>query len=179
MIKANLLKRKPGEQISVYATRIVDLYDKLQALHPTKDMSNGLVRTDSINKLLELLPNDQRLWIKTNNPVTHTFYNVLHQVIELCETNKSLKLSMEEINKEQKVKQGTREVDNITSSQTPIESKSKPTPSQTVNNVSNTPTQPDNSNTNKSNINISKNYQKNPNDKDKEFYYCYFLGHTA
>ena len=86
---------------------------------------------------------------------------------------------MEEINKEQKVKQGTREVDNITSSQTPIEPKSKPTPSQTVNNVSNTPSQPDNNNTNKSNTNFSKNYQKNPNDKDKECYYCHFIGHTS
>ena len=61
LIKVNNLKRSQGEQISNFATKVVDIYDRLQTLHLGKTMSLGSVRSDSIQKLIEVLPQQDRL----------------------------------------------------------------------------------------------------------------------
>ena len=76
LIKVNNLKRNSGEQISDYATKISDFYDRLQALHPGKSMSPGTVRSDSIQKLIEILPPAERKWIKIDDVGTNTYGEV-------------------------------------------------------------------------------------------------------
>ena len=63
-------------------------------------------------KLLEVLPVQDRKWIKIDNPVTNTFWDVLKQILTYVETETSLKLTIEDIDKEQKAKSGTYEVNN-------------------------------------------------------------------
>ena len=139
--KVNNLKRAPGEQISCYANRITDLYDKMQLLHPDKSMSEGTKRSDSVQKLIEILPQQDRRWIKINNPAEHTFSHVLKQILEYVETMTDLKLTMDDINKE-KARQGIREVDNIIEKQ-PAKDKVK-SAAQAANNVANVNNEGDN-----------------------------------
>ena len=130
--KVNNLKRAQTEQITSYANRIQDLYDKMQLLHPDRSMSIGSKRSDSVQKLIEILPQQHRRWIKIDKPAEHTFSNVLRQILQYVETETELKLSVEDITKE-KARQGTKEVDNITEKQ-PAKEKAKAA-DQTVNSV--------------------------------------------
>ena len=181
--QANKLKRHQGEQISVYTTRILDIYDKLEALHPTKDMSKGTIRSDTINKLLELLPNDQRLWIKHNDTNVNTFHNVLQQVIQLCETNKSMKLSMEDINKECRPKYGTREVDTVAEIHNNKDGKGKSISNQpanqSVNNVSEKANDSKANSGGKDKQSQGNSNGNNPRHVNVACYFCGILGHVA
>ena len=112
MAKIPNLKREPKEQISQYATRTVQIYDTLKRLHPANAYPDEVKQSDSIRKLLEVLPVQDRKWIKIDNPVTNTFWDVLKQILTYVETETSLKLTIEDIDKEQKAKSGTYEVNN-------------------------------------------------------------------
>ena len=96
------MKCKSGEQISNYANRIHSTYNTLQRLHPAGPAAypNEVKQSDSILKLLELLPTADRKWIKTSEPAVSTFYNVLKQILEYVEKEPSLKLSIDDIQKE-------------------------------------------------------------------------------
>ena len=106
------MKREPKEQISELSTRIVQMYNALQRLHPSNAYPEEVKQSDSIRKLLEVLPVQDRKWIKINDPVTNTFWDVLKQILTYVETETSLKLTIEDIDKEQKAKSGTYEVNN-------------------------------------------------------------------
>ena len=75
------LKREPKEQISQYATRLVQTYNTLQRLHPSGDYPESVKQSDSIRKLLEVLPVQDRKWIKINDPAVNTFWEVLKQIL--------------------------------------------------------------------------------------------------
>merc|ERR1711895_177594 len=68
-VKDNIhkMKRESGEQISNYATRVRKAYNTLQRVHPSRRYSDATKQTDSIIKLLEILPESDRLWIRTEN----------------------------------------------------------------------------------------------------------------
>ena len=51
-----------------------------------------------------------RKWIKIDDPNVNTFWNVLKQILTYVEIETSLKLTIEDIDKEQKPKSGTIEV---------------------------------------------------------------------
>ena len=63
MAKVPFLKREQKEQISQFATRIVKMYDTLQRLHPSGNYHDKVKQSDSIRKLLEVLPLPDRKWI--------------------------------------------------------------------------------------------------------------------
>ena len=67
-----------------------------------------------IQKILEVLPSSERKFIIVADPVANHFYDVLKQILAYCETEVALKLSIDDIKKEQKVKSGVVEVSNIT-----------------------------------------------------------------
>ena len=77
---------------------------------------NEVKQSDSIIKLLELLPEADRKWIKIDQPHINTFYNVLRQILEYVEKESSLKLSIEAIQKESSTKPGTIEVNQVADS---------------------------------------------------------------
>ena len=112
MAKVPGMKREQKEQISQYATRIVQLFNTLQRLHPSAAYPDEVKQSDSIRKLLEVLPVADRKWIKISNPAVNTFYEVLKQILVYVDTETNLKLTMDDIEKEQKTKAGTYEVNN-------------------------------------------------------------------
>ena len=111
MAKVPSLKREQREQISQFATRIVKLYNTLQRLHPSGNYHDKVKQSDSIRKLLEVLPLQDRKWITISDPGVNTFPEVLKQILIYVESELALKLTQDDINKEQKVKAGTCEVD--------------------------------------------------------------------
>ena len=163
MAKIPNLKREQKEQISSYATRIVKLFDTLKRLHPTNAISDQVVQSDSIRKLLEVLPETDRKWIKISNPVTNTFWEVLKQILTYVETETALKLTMDDIDKEQKGKSGTYEVNNTQN--VPGNSQSQ---KQSIQQISGKD-QPSNSGDNQSK-------KQNPN-AGKQCNYCHNKGH--
>ena len=108
--KVAQLKRENKEQISQYATRIVKTFNNLQKLHPGGNYHDKVKQSDSIRKLLEVLPLQDRKWIKNSNPAENTFPEVLKQILVYVETESALRLSQEDINREQKNKSTTYEV---------------------------------------------------------------------
>ena len=67
------LKREPREQISQYASRIVQIFDTMQRLHPSKKYADEVKQSDSIRKLLDALPQADRKWIKIDDPSNNFF----------------------------------------------------------------------------------------------------------
>ena len=114
-IKENIhkMKRESGEQISNYATRILKAYNTLQRVHPSHGYSDATKQSDSIIKLLDILPEADRLWIRTENEAVNTFSNVLQQILIYVEKRTNLKLSMDAIQKESSSKPGTIEVNQV------------------------------------------------------------------
>ena len=114
-VKDNIqkMKRECGEQISNYATRVRKAYNTLQRVHPSRGYSDATKQSDSIIKLLEILPESDRLWIRTENADVNTFSNVLQQILIYVEKRTNLKLSMEAIQKESSSKPGTIEVNQV------------------------------------------------------------------
>ena len=86
MSKVPFLKREQKEQISQFATRIVKTYNTLQRLHPSGNYHDKVKQSDSIRKLLEVLPLQDRKWIKISDPATNTFAEVLKQILTYVET---------------------------------------------------------------------------------------------
>ena len=127
MAKVPFLKREQKEQISQFATRIVKMYDTLQRLHPSGNYHDKVKQSDSIRKLLEVLPLPDRKWIKISDPVANTFWEVLKQILTYVETETSLKLTQEDIDREQKVKSGTYEVNNTQASGSSKQPQNQPT----------------------------------------------------
>ena len=107
------MKRESGEQISNYATRIRKAYNTLQRVHPSNGYSDATKQSDSIIKLLDILPEADRLWIRTENEAVNTFSNVLQQILIYVEKRTNLKLSMDAIQKESSSKPGTIEVNQV------------------------------------------------------------------
>merc|ERR1712179_571083 len=66
--KVTQLKRENKEQISQYATRIVKTFNNLQKLHPGGNYHDNVRQSGPIRKLLDLLPLQDRKWIKISNP---------------------------------------------------------------------------------------------------------------
>ena len=114
MSKCQNLKRERQEQIGAYAGRIRTEYEKLRRLHPSKHYGKEVQEQDMIQKILEVLPSSERMFIKVADPTVNNFYEVLKQILSYCETETVLKLSIDDIKKEQKVKSGVVEVNNIT-----------------------------------------------------------------
>ena len=56
MNKVPKLKREKNEQICEYATRVNQLFNRLQSLHPTGNYPDAVKQSDSVRKLLEVLP---------------------------------------------------------------------------------------------------------------------------
>ena len=110
MAKISKLKREPKEQISEFATRVNQTYNTLQRLHPTNDYPNEVKQSDSIRKLLEVLPVPDRKWITISDPANNTYWDVLRQILEYVENETNLKLTIEDIERETKIKPGTVEV---------------------------------------------------------------------
>ena len=163
MAKIPNLKREPKEQISQYATRIVQIYNTLQRLHPANAYPDEVKQSDSIRKLLEVLPVQDRKWIKIDNPVTNTFWNVLKQILTYVEIETSLKLTIEDIDKEQKPKSGTIEV-NISQDTTGKKSAE-------VNSMASSKGQTTNTGNNQGNKQISNT------NANKQCHYCKNKGH--
>ena len=132
----------------------------------SKNYSDGTKHSDSVQKLLEILPSSHRKFIKIDEPVRHTFSNVLKQILKYAETETDLKLSVDEISKE-KAKIGTSEINNVSEKKS-NEEKSKGT-SHNSNQVANIN---DNSDKNK----LSKNDSKDSDRFDKRNYECYYCG---
>ena len=86
------------------------MYDTLQRLHPSKNYHDQVKQSDSIRKLLEILPVADRKWIKISDPAENTFWEVLKKILVYVDTETSLKLSIDDIEKEQKAKSDTVEV---------------------------------------------------------------------
>ena len=110
------MKREGGEQISNYANRIYKTYNTLQRLHPAggrAGYSDATKQSDSILKLLDLLPESDRKWIRTSDPRVNTFFDVLKQILEYVEKESNLKLSIDAIQKETSKKPGTVEVNQV------------------------------------------------------------------
>ena len=63
--------------------------------------------------MLDILPEADKKWIKTDQPHINNFYNVLKQILEYVEKESSLKLSSEAIQKEASSKPGTVEVNQV------------------------------------------------------------------
>ena len=82
MNKIPKLKREKQEQICEYATRVNQTYNTLQRLHPTNNYPNEVKQSDSIRKLLEVLPVPDRKWITISDPVNNTYWEVLRQILE-------------------------------------------------------------------------------------------------
>ena len=112
MNKIPKLKREEQEQICEYATRVNQIYNTLQRLHPTNTYPDEVKQSDSIRKLLEVLPQSDRKWIKISDPVANTFWDVLRQILEYVEVETNLKLTIEDIERETKLKPGAVEVNN-------------------------------------------------------------------
>ena len=163
MAKVPHLKRESKEQISQYATRLVQIYNPLQILHPSADYPDSVKQSDSIRKLLEVLPVQDRKWIKIDDPNVNTFWEVLKQILTYVEIETSLKLTIEDIDKEQKPKSGTIEV-NTTQNTTGKKSAE-------VNSVASGKGQTTNSGNNQGNKQGS-----NPN-ANKQCHYCKNKGH--
>ena len=108
MSKIAKLKRESNEQISNYATRVLQHFNTLQRLHPSGAAAypNAVKQSDSIIKLLELLPTADRKWIKTDQPLVNTYYEVLKQILSYVEKEPSLKLTIDDIEKEVSKNQG-------------------------------------------------------------------------
>ena len=59
-----------------------------------------------------MLPQSDRKWIKISDPVANTFWDVLRQILEYVEEETNLKLTIEDIERETKLKTGAVEVNN-------------------------------------------------------------------
>ena len=112
--KCQSMKRDKQEQIGAYAGRIRTEYEKLRRLHPSKHYDKEVQEQDMILKILEVLPSSERKFIKIGDAKVNHFYEVLKQILAYCETETALKLSIDDIKKEQKIKSGAVEVNNIT-----------------------------------------------------------------
>ena len=102
MAKVPFLKREQKEEISQFACRINKMYDTLQRLHPGGNYHDRVKQSDSIRKLLEVLPPPDRKWIKIDNPAVNTIWEVLKQILTYVETETSLKLTQDDIDTENK-----------------------------------------------------------------------------
>ena len=165
MAKIPLMKREKQEQISEYASRIVQTYNTLQRLHPSKNYPDVVKQSDGIRKLLEVLPSSERKWIKISDPGVNNFWEVLNQILKYVESEPSLKLTVEDIDKEQKPKSGTVEV-NVVSQNVP--SQTQASQSQQIagkNQTSGSGGNPVN--------------KKNNPDANKTCNYCHNKGHTS
>ena len=74
-------------------------FNTLQRLHPSGAYPDSVKQSDSIIKLLEVLPMADRKWIKTDNPVVNTYYEFLKQILSYVEKEPSLKLTIDDIGK--------------------------------------------------------------------------------
>ena len=156
------LKHEPREQISQYASRIVQIFDTMQRLHPSKRYANEVKESDSIRKLLDVLPQTDRKWIKIDDP-SNNFFEVLRQILTYCERETILKLSIEDIKREQKTKSGTFEVNNT----------------QNVNNISNAQNQKQNAQQPPVKGQSANNQADTNKNKDKTCHYCKNRGHIS
>ena len=96
------MKRENREQISEYATRLMQTFNTLQRLHPSNTYPDSVKQSDSIIKLLEVLPAADRKWIKIENPAVDTYYEVLKQILSYVEKQPNLKLTIDDIERESK-----------------------------------------------------------------------------
>ena len=89
---------------------MLQTFNTLQRLHPTNTNPDSVKQSDSIRKLLEVLPVADRKWIKIENPAVNTYWEVLKQILTYVEKEPNLKLTIEDIERENKPKAGTIEV---------------------------------------------------------------------
>ena len=71
------MKREKNEQISCYANRVHKAYNTLQRLHPAGGIlgyPNTVKQYESILKLLDILPEQDKKWMKINDPITNDFF---------------------------------------------------------------------------------------------------------
>ena len=130
--KITNLKREKRELYSQYATRIVQIFiiiitcityihgvngpiqvsrsPSLQRLHPANAYPDEVKHSDSIKKLLEVLPVHDEKEIKIGESVTNTSQNVTEVLMQILTYNETE--TMEDIEKEHKTRSGIGGVNN-------------------------------------------------------------------
>ena len=147
---------------------MVQLYDTLRRLHPSKKYDPEVQQQDMILKILEVLPVSERKFIKIDDPLTNHFFDVLKQILAYCAKETELKLSIEDIKKEQKPKAGTFEVNNTQNTQS-VASNSQPQKQQTDKSVAAV---------DKKDKASGGKYSKNPAHANLRCNFCHNLGHV-